>query len=700
MSLLRNLTVRVGADLSNFNRNMAQMQRNLRRTSSQLSRVGSDMTKNLTVPFTLAAIGIAKLTKTAMDFGGAIVDMSARTNISIQRLQELEFISGQVGVNFEAVQKATTMLMRGMNSASKGTGETADAFKALGVSITDGNGIRQVSDVFEDVLGSLQKIQDPTKRGMMAIKLFGRQTEELLPLLALNSNELASLKKEFKDLNIAVDDKTIMKFEEFGDRIDKLKIRIRNVGIEFANGFYPIVDRVVKFVENNVIPTVKKLSNWFQKIPETIKLNVFVFTGLLAAIGPIVLIGGKLIAIIAALNFKFIAITLAIAGLITYMYHLYNTNAQFRESVNDIIASIKIMVNNFLIGAREIWKITKNIRETLGYYLTASFIDAFNTIKNALQIFLDITEGNWIGALNNILKMSYNFAKLILRPYSLMSELILYIFEVLFKYGIDQTFMWAMGKLNGFIEKITAAYNWVADKFKFEKIDTMEIYAEKLKPSKIMKDARELIKGVFWDMEFEGISTEKTKKPLDDIKNNFLDLLDIFDLTADGFSDIQNATKQFTNSIIQQTKAFSNFVGLFDSFQSETLSPRRLLSRLNSQTRALATWQKNLQSIEGRGASQTFLAELRALGPSQSGAIKGIAKMSDIQLQDYQRMFSMKNEIAGQEAYRSMVEQQRIDTMIESQINITITDSNIRNNEDTERIANDIIRRLKLKGVL
>ena len=64
MAKLGDLVVRIGADTRDLNKSLGRVQRNLRSMTSNIQRMGQDMTRSLSLP--LAAVGAAAV-KSAAD---------------------------------------------------------------------------------------------------------------------------------------------------------------------------------------------------------------------------------------------------------------------------------------------------------------------------------------------------------------------------------------------------------------------------------------------------------------------------------------------------------------------------------------------------------------------------------------------------------------------------------------------------------
>ena len=81
-----------------------------------------------------------------------------------------------------------------ISQAVNGTEESQKAFQRLGVNLKDAQGnLRSTGDIFEDVVVSLQSMDNATERTALAYKLFGESTSKLNPLLNNNSNFLKTI---------------------------------------------------------------------------------------------------------------------------------------------------------------------------------------------------------------------------------------------------------------------------------------------------------------------------------------------------------------------------------------------------------------------------------------------------------------------------------------------------------------------------
>ena len=119
----------------------------------------------------------------AMEAGGALVDLSARTGVAIDKLMVLEMAFKQAGMGAEDVGPAVAKLQKSIAAASQGNAEAASKFVKLGVSLND---IQNLSpdEQFAKIGDAIGKIGNPTERAAAAMDVFGKSGAKLLSVFS------------------------------------------------------------------------------------------------------------------------------------------------------------------------------------------------------------------------------------------------------------------------------------------------------------------------------------------------------------------------------------------------------------------------------------------------------------------------------------------------------------------------------------
>lgn len=117
--------------------------------------------------------------------------------------------------------------------------------------------------------------------------------------------------------------------------------------------------------------------------------------------------------------------------------------------------------------------------------------------------------------------------------------------------------------------------------------------------------------------------------------------------------ELADKMKDVTKEIVDQTKSFSSFVGLFDKVQrSGTGSGASLTNRLRKQVEEMKQWSQALATIQGKlgGGNDDFMNELRKMGAGSAKQIIGLSRLDEGQLKEYANLFGQKQAYAWQEA--------------------------------------------------
>jgi methyl-accepting chemotaxis protein len=196
-----------------------------------------------------------------------IADMSAKTGISAERLQEYAYAGEIVGTSMDTIAGAHSKLIKSISTANQQwdeaivkmdearargenwdddeiaefMGETGQAFSRLGVQIRDSSGaLRDNEDVFADTIDALGRISNPTERDALAMQIFGKSAQELNPLIKAGSDELARLSEEAHKMGAVMSEEDVAAAAAFQDSLDGLKMGfqgiLNQIGLEFIPG--------------------------------------------------------------------------------------------------------------------------------------------------------------------------------------------------------------------------------------------------------------------------------------------------------------------------------------------------------------------------------------------------------------------------------------------------------------------------------
>lgn len=203
-----------------------------------------------------ALVGVASKSASTAD---NIDKMSQRLGLSRKSFQELDFVLSQSGVDINLFQTGMKSLLSNMDKCNEGN-ETAIAnFNKLGVSVTDASGnLRSQEDVLKDTIIAFQAMEDSAEKSRLAQEIFGKQGQEILPLLNSEAGSFEELTKKANELGLVLSDETVDAGVKLTDTIDQMKRSLAAVGTNLGAAVMPIVQQFAQLIIDN-LPTIQNL---------------------------------------------------------------------------------------------------------------------------------------------------------------------------------------------------------------------------------------------------------------------------------------------------------------------------------------------------------------------------------------------------------------------------------------------------------
>lgn len=170
-----------------------------------------------------ATKALADCTVEAGKYADNMLTMSKTTGISAEDLQAYNYMAELTDVSLETMSAAVKKNTKAMISAKDGTGVAAEAYKALGISVTDANGnLRDSDTVMFEALDALGQISNETERDAMAMQLFGRSATDLNPIIMAGSEKLQELKEEAQNVGAVMSGDQLASLGQFDDTMQRL----------------------------------------------------------------------------------------------------------------------------------------------------------------------------------------------------------------------------------------------------------------------------------------------------------------------------------------------------------------------------------------------------------------------------------------------------------------------------------------------
>ena len=208
-----------------------------------------------------ATAGIYEFVKAGAQWADDLNTLSKQSGITTNELQKFEYASKLIDVSSETITGSLTKLTRNMQSAKDGSGAAAQAFEALGVSVTDASGnLRDRQDVFYEVIDALGKVGNETEMDALAMNIFGKSAQQLNPLIKGGAERLRELGDEAEKMGLILDQKTLDSLNEFNDSVDLLGAKGNQITKILASQAQPAVEGLIT-VGDELLSEIKEFAD-------------------------------------------------------------------------------------------------------------------------------------------------------------------------------------------------------------------------------------------------------------------------------------------------------------------------------------------------------------------------------------------------------------------------------------------------------
>jgi lambda family phage tail tape measure protein len=248
--------------------------------------------------------GVVALAKSAIDLADDMRDLSQRTGVGVETLGQFKVAAELSGSSLEGVAKGLTFLNKNMVAAATGTEAAAAAFKTIGVATTEADGtLRKADKVFLDVADRFAQLRDGPEKAALAMKIFGKGGQELIPILNLGS-------KEIQRFGLGIGPDFADKADAFNDQLGIMKAQTTVLTVQIGSALLPVMSGLVSII-GDVVKAIGDLTKDFYVaiggmagLTEATKIltkTLLVFGGIVAGVfivSNVVAFGGALRAVI------------------------------------------------------------------------------------------------------------------------------------------------------------------------------------------------------------------------------------------------------------------------------------------------------------------------------------------------------------------------------------------------------------------
>lgn len=372
--------VEVYMDDEKLQRGIKRVQARMRSMAAGTSKVGGAM-------FAGAAAAAAPLIAAVSTFvakGDEIDKMSKRTGIATETLSQMGFALEQSGGQLADFQRGLKGMANFLQGAERGLSTSTDTLSDLGITLSDLES-KTPDERFLLFADSISAVTDPTRRAALAMDVFGRAGESMLPLLAEGPGAIAALRSEADRLGRTITKEQADAAAKLGDSWNRLKSVFLGVAMQIGGALAPSITRLTDFIAENstaVTAWVKEHQAMIVVIAKGVAV-VGLVGGALLTVGGILgatafAIGGVTTAVGAlSIAFAFLAanpVVLAITAvvlLVTALALLYS-GVEVPEALSASFSSFSNVLKQVLIDLKNIQGVLNVLAPALGIVVALS----------------------------------------------------------------------------------------------------------------------------------------------------------------------------------------------------------------------------------------------------------------------------------------------------------------------------------------
>ena len=279
---------------------------------------------------------------------------------------------------------AGTSLKTMLQRLSAPTDQAADAMEAYGLEVRDSNGkMKDITGIADELTGKLGTLSD-AERDAALQTIFGSDASRAAAILMQSGSE--GLQKYIAATNDATAAETMANAQrgELSWALENMGGAIESASIAFGSALAPAITAVAGVIGN--------VAEAFASLPSGAQTAIAVVLALVAAVGPLLVVFGSVVAMLPALSEGLLmlggafavplapalAVAAAIAAVVAVLVTLWNTSETFRATVLAAVDAISAKV--------------QEICAFLAPYVQAFVDQLVLTVQAAMDVLLPIIE--------------------------------------------------------------------------------------------------------------------------------------------------------------------------------------------------------------------------------------------------------------------------------------------------------------------
>ena len=392
---------------------------------------------------------------------------NANTNIELmgETLKYVGPVAGSLGIEMDDLSvaiglmgnaglkgsNAGTSLRAGLANLVKPTKEMSKAMKEYGVElITNKDGSVNLMATMENLRSVLGEL-DQTTQAQALSTIFGKEAMSgWASIVNASEGDFNKLTEAIANSDGVAQSMSDTMMQGMNGALTEMKSALEGVAITIGERLTPFMEALAD--------KVSQLCNWFQNLSPTTQTVIMVISGLVACIGPLLILVGSGISLFANLSIVASALSVgvgtlvgafgsvigvialvvgAIVGFIAVVVNAYKENETFRKNVDTVFNNVKSIISNVMSVIKDVismaWSVIKvvwdnGLKQILQVALTvlstmsSNFTSRLNTITSIVRTVVSTIKSIFSGDFSSISNVVNNVLQKVVSAFNSKME--------------------------------------------------------------------------------------------------------------------------------------------------------------------------------------------------------------------------------------------------------------------------------------
>ncbi len=342
--------------------------------------------------------GIAGTTAAFSSQAAAVKGLMRVTGENVGDASRLRSEMQMSGVSADSGAIAMKKLSVNLATAGGTTAGTAKLTKELGMSFKDAHGnILPMSELIPKLADKFKGMADGPAKTALAVKLFGKNGTDMIPMLNKGADGLAEMGKKSDALGLTLNQSSLTAMGNAKSQSRDMAMAMQGLTVTIGGALLPIVTALTGFFTKYAVPAIRALTGFFVDHQKLLMILVGVVAGLVAAmkvwsvVSKIVAAGQAILNAVMAAN-PIALIVIAIGLLVAAFVYFWNHSKAFRDFWIGLWNGIKLVFET-------VWKAIQLVLSTAWKIIKAAAEAAWSIIKssiiNPIQAIWDFIVNAW-----------------------------------------------------------------------------------------------------------------------------------------------------------------------------------------------------------------------------------------------------------------------------------------------------------------